>query len=64
MLAETVIDHNGDRIRQVLNVVLAVALPVAAVLAFFTGTSFEEATRSEAGCQSGGRDEARACRSQ
>jgi hypothetical protein len=38
-----------DRLRQGLNLVLAVSMPVTTFLAFGTGTSFEEATRTEAG---------------
>jgi hypothetical protein len=38
-----------DRLRQGLNLVLALAMPVTTFLAFSTGTSFEEATRTEAG---------------
>lgn len=38
-----------DRLRQGLNLVLAIAMPVTTFLAFGTGTSFEEATRTEAG---------------
>jgi len=39
----------SDRFRQLLNVVLAVSMPVTAIIAFNTGTSFEEATRTERG---------------
>ena len=38
-----------DKIRQALNLVLSVAMPVVTALAFATGTSFEEATRSDVG---------------
>lgn len=36
-----------DRLRQALNLILALAQPVVTVLCFATGTSFDEATRSE-----------------
>lgn len=39
----------GDRWRQIAVLVLSVSMPVTTVLAFATGTSFEEATRSDVG---------------
>jgi hypothetical protein len=38
-----------DRFRQVLNLVLGVGMPVVTALAFGTGTTFSEATRSNVG---------------
>src|SRR5262245_14680407 len=38
-----------DRLRQGLNLALAISMPLTTFLAFGTGTSFEEATRTEAG---------------
>ena len=42
-------ETSRDRIRQALNLVLALAQPVTTILCFALGTSFEEATRSRAG---------------
>ena len=36
-----------DRPRQALNLALALAQPITTILCFATGTSFEEATRSD-----------------
>jgi hypothetical protein len=38
-----------DHLRQVLNLVLAIGMPVVTGLAFGTGTTFDEATRSDVG---------------
>ena len=38
---------HSDRLRQGLNLVLSVAMPAVTALAFGTGTTFQEATRSE-----------------
>ena len=38
-----------DRLRQVLNLVLGIGMPVVTALAFGTGTTFSEATRSDVG---------------
>ena len=38
-----------DRTRQVLNLVLAIGMPAVTALAFGTGTTFDEATRSDVG---------------
>jgi hypothetical protein len=45
----TVVETKADLARQVMNLVLAVAMPVTTVLCFSLGTSFEEATGSDRG---------------
>lgn len=49
MTAEVFPVQGRDVLRQMLVVVLAFSMPITAALAFGTGTSFEEATRTEGG---------------
>jgi hypothetical protein len=49
MSAVTSSEASRDRIRQALNLVLALAQPITTVLCFALGTSFEEATQSDRG---------------
>jgi hypothetical protein len=43
------VNNEYDYLRQGLNLTLALAMPVATFLAFALGTSFQDATRSDAG---------------